>query len=365
VVFSIGDNNHGQARLISTFLAQQQDLLRDKRVLLFAFGAPTYFDATDISRLTAYYALYSKQQPFIEVAARLLFQEITPVGASPVSIAGLGYDLRNVTSPAPNQIISLVLDLPSPVASAGEATPVATPVPLFRIGDTIGIRTGIIRDQNGHAVPDGTVVSFSMELRGEGGSILQQQEANTTQGIARVSFGLDKPGLLEIRASSDPARVSQVLQLDVGSSGEAAAVTVIVPQLTAAVEPPPGATPTSDENDFVTRSGALRFSAWVATILLLLASSSAIAFAGWRTAGSEWGLRWALGALAGGLLPYNYLALGLPGAPGIALRSGIGGIILLGTVGLLGGWLVCWIWWRQTLRRPTSASADARDRHKL
>ncbi|HET6846876.1 MAG TPA: hypothetical protein VFH29_08565, partial [Anaerolineales bacterium] len=336
------------------FLAEQQDLLRDKRVILFAFGAPTYFDATDISRLTAYYALYSKQQPFIEVATRLLFQEFTPVGASPVSIAGLGYDLRNVTAPTPNQIISLALDLPAPIALPGEATPAATAVPLFRIGDTIGIRTGTIRDQNGHPVPDGTVVSFTMELRGEGGSILQQQEAITTQGVARVSFGLDKPGLLEIRATSDPARVSQVLQLDVGSSGQAAAVTVIVPEMTETVESRPGATPIADENDFVTRTGELRFSAWVATILLLLACCAAIAFAGWRTAGPAWGQRWALGALAGGLVPYNYLALGLPGATEVTVRSGIGGIILLGATGLLAGWLVCWLWWRQTLRLPPS-----------
>ena len=295
LVFAIADNSQGQARLISTFLAEQQDLLRDKRVILFTFGAPTYLDATDISRLTAYYALYGKQQPFVEVAARLLFQEITPVGASPVSVAGLGYDLRSATSPDPAQIISLALDLPALIAPPGEPTPEATPVPLFRIGDTIGIRTGTIRDHNGHAVPDGTVVTFSMELQGEGGSILQQQDAITTQGIARVSFGLEKPGLLEIRATSDPARVSQVLQLDVGSSGQAAAVTVIVPELTESAEAPPGLTPAAEEDDFVARSGALRFSAWVATILLLLACSTAIGFAGWRAAGSRMGTALGLG----------------------------------------------------------------------
>ncbi len=364
VVFAIADNSQGQARQVSSFLAEQQDLLRDKRIILFTFGAPTYLDATDISRLTAYYALYSRQQPFIEVAARLLFQEITPVGASPVSIAGLGYDIRSVTSPDPGQIISLALDLPTTAAPPGEPTPAATPVPLFRIGDTIGIRTGTIRDHNGHAVPDGTVVTFTMELRGEGGSILQQQDAITAQGIARVSFGLDKPGLLEIRATSDPARVSQVLQLDVGSSGQAAAVTVIVPELTELVEAPPGSTPIADEDDFVARSGALRFSAWMTTILLLLACSAAIGFAGWRAANCQWGVRWGLAALAGGLLPYNYIALGLPGGAGFALRSGIGGIILLSATGLLAGWWAGWWWWRQSTKRRVSGTSEARDRNK-
>lgn len=352
VVFSLTDNNDGQARLISSFLAEEQDLLREKRVILFAFGAPVYLDATDVSRLTAYYALYSKQPPFVEVAARLLFQEITPVGASPVSVPGLGYDLRSMTAPDPDQIIALALDLPEVSAPTGEPTPQETPVPLFKIGDTIGIRTGTIKDHNGHQVPDGTVVTFSMELRGEGGSILQQQETITTQGIARVSFGLEKPGLLEIHAMSDPARVSQVLQLDVSSAGQLAAVTVIVPQLTPAVQEPSGLTPVPEEDDFVTRSGALRFSAWVVTMLLLSAGAVIIGFTGSRIAGQHWGVRWGLGALAGGLLPYNYLALGLPGGPAFASDAGIGGVILLSAAGLLAGWLGGWIWWRLSGKHP-------------
>lgn len=348
VVFSLVDNYHGQARAISNFLAQEQELLRDKRVILFAFGAPIYLDATDISRLTAYYALYSKQPAFVDVAARLLFQEITPVGASPVSIPGLGYDLRSETSPDPDQIISLALDLQAVPSAAGEGTPVATAVPLFSIGDTINIRTGTIRDHNGHPVPDGTVVTFSMELRGEGGSILQQEDAITEQGIARVSFGLDKPGLLEIHATSDPAKVSQVLQLDASSAGQPAAVTVIVPQLTPAVEASPGITPSPDENDYVTRSGSLRFSAWVATVLLLMAGGVIIGLAGSRLAGSDWGRRWGMASLAGGLAAYNYIALGLPGGRELAAATGIGGVVLLSAAGLLAGWGAGWIWWRRS-----------------
>jgi beta-N-acetylhexosaminidase len=352
VVFSLVDNSKGQAGIISSFLAQEQDLLRDKRVILFAFGAPTYLDATDISRLTAYYALYSKQPAFVEVAARLLFQEITPVGASPVSVPGLGYDLRSVTAPNPDQIITLVLDLPPAVTATGEATPQATPVPLYKIGDTIGIRTGTIKDHNGHQVPDGTVVTFSMELVGEDGSILHQEETTTTEGIARVAFALEKPGLIEIHATSDPARVSQVLQLDVSSLGQPAAVTVIVPQLTPAAEEALEATPAAQGDDYVTPSGGLRFSAWAATIMLLLAGAWVIGFAGTRLAGQQWGIRWGLGALAGGLLPYNYIALRLPGGLSFAAEAGIGGIILLSVAGLLAGWGASWLWWRTASRLP-------------
>jgi beta-N-acetylhexosaminidase len=107
VVFLLSDSSRGQPELISRFLSERQDLLREKRVILFSFTAPYYFDATDISKLSAYYALYSKQPAFIDVAARLLYQELTPLGYSPVSIPGTGYDLIKVTSPNPDQVITL------------------------------------------------------------------------------------------------------------------------------------------------------------------------------------------------------------------------------------------------------------------
>ena len=125
----MADASNGQPQIISRFLSERQDLLSNKHVILFSFGAPYYFDATDNSHLTAYYALYSKQPPFIDVAARLLFQELTPAGASPVSISALGYDLTSITAPNPSQIISLTLDLPAIPVSTGASTAVFTPVP--------------------------------------------------------------------------------------------------------------------------------------------------------------------------------------------------------------------------------------------
>jgi hypothetical protein len=53
-----------------------------------------YQDSTDISKLTAYYALYSKIPSFIDGAARVLFQEIPAVGILPVSVPGIGYEFK-------------------------------------------------------------------------------------------------------------------------------------------------------------------------------------------------------------------------------------------------------------------------------
>ncbi len=347
VILSFTDQSRGQPEVISRFLSERQDLLRDKRVLLFSFGAPYYLDATDISRLTAYFALYSKQTPFVEVAARLLFQELTPAGASPVSIPSLGYDLITITSPDPNQIIPLALDLPAASAPTNVSTPEATPVPLFKIGDTIAIRAGVIKDHNGHPVPDGTVVHFSMTLTGEGAGVLQQADAITSQGAARVSFGLDKPGLLQIRASSDPAKVSEVLQLDVSGAGQPAAVTVIVPAFTPETAPQSHRTPPPQQNNFVTQQGAPRFAAWLLILLLLLGGGVLAYWTGSRIVSARWGMRWGLCAIVGGLLAYNYLALGLPGSADFVVTNGIGGMLSVALLGLLAGWAGGWWWSRR------------------
>jgi len=349
VVLSLAGTGNGQAQMISRFLSERQDLLRDKHVILFSFNAPYYFDATDISHLTAYYALYSKQPPFIEVAARLLFQELTPVGGSPVSISALSYDLISITAPDPHQIITLTLDLPAVPIPTGSSTPVftpaPTPVPLFRIGDTIAIRTGVINDHNGNPVPDGTVVHFSITLTGEGGIILQQADAMTTAGIARVSFGLDKPGLLEIRAASDPATLSEVLQLDV-SAGQPAAVTVIVPALTPQTPVPITATPQPEQSPYMTRQGEPVFNAWLLVMALLFVGALLAFLTGSWLASRQWGIRWGLCSLSCGLLAYNYFALGFPGSQDFVASNGINGILTVTFLGLLIGWGIGWLWSR-------------------
>ena len=107
IVISLTDVSNGQIALLRRFFSERPNLIRNKNVILFSFTAPYYLDPTDISKLTAYYALYSKQPAFVEVAARLLFQEITVQGASPVSIPAVGYDLITVMSPDPTQLIPL------------------------------------------------------------------------------------------------------------------------------------------------------------------------------------------------------------------------------------------------------------------
>lgn len=348
VIISISDSSTGQSSLVSRFMRERQSLILDKRVVLFSFGAPYYFDTTTISKFDAYYALYSKQPQFVDVAARLLFQELTPLGASPVSISGTGYDLISLLTPDPEQIIPIFLDLESLASpDSADLTPEPTPIPLFQIGDTIAIRTGIIKDNNGRPVPDGTPVQFLMLLTGEGGGILKQVDAVTTLGVARAAFGLDKPGLLEINVASAPALISEVLQLDVSQSG-AVAVTVVVPELTEVVaSPTPIPTVLDAPEGYISVEGYPRLSAWMISIFVILFSVLLGYFSSAYTAGQRVAIRIALGVGLGGLGAYNLLAFGLFGLQEWLALNGLTGVIVFVFLGQMAGAFAGWLWSRQ------------------
>ena len=241
VVISVTDVSSTQSQLVPQFLAQRQDLLRAKKIILFSFGAPYYFDSTDIAKLSAYFALYSKSPAFVDTAAR-----------DSVSGTAIHWTFPRLDSqcwirtdqcrPRPirdrsSRSFWTCRRLPRPRPSPS-LTPEPTAMPSFNLGDMVTVRTGIILDNNGNPVPDETVVRFAVSLGGEGGGVFQQQDAFTKAGVAGISFRIDRPGLVEIRAASEPATISEVLQLDV-TEGEAAVVTVIVPVLSETVVPVP------------------------------------------------------------------------------------------------------------------------------
>ncbi len=346
VVINMLDAEPGQSQTdtLRRFLSERQDLLRDKRIVVFAFNAPYYLDATDISKLTAYYCLYSKSAPFVEVAARLLFRELSPVGSLPVSVAGIGYDLFTATTPDPNQVIGLSMDLSPASASTASATPDATPTPSFRVGDTVSVRTSVILDHNGHPVPDGTGVRFNIALSGEGG-VVQQIDAVTLQGLAGASFSIDRPGLLEIRAESDPALTSVVLQLDV--SGEGFSVTVVAPTPNIDLTPTPESIAVPDvEPSSPLAQGYPGLGGWFGMMLMLGGLGALAYWFGRRYIATRWAVRWALCSVAGGLLAYTYLAVRLPGAAVYLQGNGWPGMMGVVFLGAAVGFGAAYTWWR-------------------
>ena len=219
LVFSILDDDSSRAGsdALKRLLAEDPDLLHDKKVVVFAFNDPFYLDATDLTFIDAYYCLYSKTAAFVESAARLLFQEIVPKGHPPVSIPVVGYDLIEMTYPDPDQIISLEIDAEKlPEAKQEESQSTGIENVIFQVGDALPIKTGPILDRNGLPVPDGTVVYFMIDHVGESeqATII---EAETSEGVATMSYLLQTFGRVEIRAQSDPAKNSEIFLLDITS----------------------------------------------------------------------------------------------------------------------------------------------------
>lgn len=321
------------------FLFERPDMTRQKRVVTFAANAPYYLDATDISKLDAYYGLYSKVQPFMDVAARLLFKEIpAPRGALPVSVSGVGYDLISATSPDPERVIPILIDDPDQQSLDTTTTPEVTPTREFQTGEQVQIKTGIILDHNGQAVPDHTPVQFVISTDGE--EILLPK-VETLEGVARTAFQIEHTGILEIQAIIDPAR-SEILTIEVPVLETESGIptgtptpsdtptptvtpTPITPTPTEPSEPPPP----HDQTDIGDWS-------------LAMLAASLIGWGAYRSGTLlgqvRWGLKWGLSAFIGGLSVYLYLSIGMPGSSWIMELAGRWGIAIATLAGSGLGW---------------------------
>jgi beta-N-acetylhexosaminidase len=357
------DPSRPESEAFRQLLAQRPELLRNKKVVVFAFGSPNTLDATDISKLSAYYALYSKTPPFLEVAARILFQELPPAGAMPVTVSGAGYDLEIALSPDPNQVISLDVDLPPAASATPQGTETATPtlavtpvgtlspVPTVKVGDMLPLMTGVIFDHNHNPVPDGTLVNFIFTVPGGDSNISQQITVPTLKGVARASYRIQSSGSLEVRVESAPAFSSKQLRINITSSGVAVtAVTQTQPPPTPTITPTSTSTPTPTQTatPSPTPSPPPRPGTgdWFLSLLVAWGAAAGFFWLGRATSSLRWAVRWGLLAAAGGLLVYTYLAAGLPGGQEVLELNGTGSMVWLTLFGSLAGWLAGFAWQR-------------------
>ena len=217
---------------LGQFLRLGEPKLRGKHLIVFSFSEPYYLDTTEISKLTAYYGLYSKTSPYLEAAVRTLFQETVPQGASPVSIASVNYNLIAVTEPDPEQIIQVVL---GPAQAPAEEEEETTSVDIT-VGGTLQLMTSTILDHNGNLVPDGTPVEFRFIYPADSLE-LPRLQSTTVNGVAQTSVVLEHTGQLNVTASSGNATRSTTLQVTI-EGDEPAQIATVEPS------PSPTATPT-------------------------------------------------------------------------------------------------------------------------
>lgn len=350
VVFSITSSGSGspESMALGQLLREQPELLKDKKVIVFAFTAPIYLDATDISKLTAYYALYTKVPEAVDVAARALFQEIVPFGNLPVSVPAIGYDLISVTSPDASQVIELYIDQPeyvqaSPAPTPDEVTPMPTPVLQFKVGDSLPIRTGLIYDKNGNPVPDGTIVRFTVTINGDS-STAQLIDTLTSEGIARTIYRISTPGLVEIKASSDPALLSQIITLD--ATNQVAQITIIAPPVILTEEANNGVTPTPEPTQTIAAEDPDQPSGgdWLLSMLLIWAVGAGVFLFGRYFVSIRWGFRWGICTVLGGLLVYTILVLFIPVSLKWSDPAGRLGLLAVLLAGCILGWAAGYFW---------------------
>jgi beta-N-acetylhexosaminidase len=363
IVFSMLSNRRDipSFQTLEQFLAERPDLFLQKRLFVFAFCAPFYLDATNISKLTAYYSLYSKAPQFVDVAAYLLFGELRAAGAPPVSVAGIGYNLNAALFPNPAVPIPLELDLPAPsITSTATTTPQPTPPPEFHLGDVIPLRAGVIVDYNGNPVPDGTPVSFIFSYGSEAATTRQVEF--TQKGIAKTAYTVNSPGSLEIHAESENAR-SPTIRVDIPTpGGEVVTFTpTLEPTFTVTPVPPtatlqPEPTPQPVQQPVVSPG----LGDWLVALLV----SFLVALVAYRLfiqAGQvRWGIRAGFLALISGLLAYSWLVLASPtsGAPGLSLSMKV----FLSTLGgAIVGLLAALAWQRIDASRRQLAQRQTQD----
>jgi hypothetical protein len=102
-----------------------------------------------------------------------------------------------------------------------------------------------------------------------------------------------------------------------------------------------------DRGDLLTPEGYPQVGMWLLVMLAIFGGAVLMFWAVSRIVSPRWGLRWALCVFLGGLLAYNYLALGFPGAADwIAGSAGAFGVLMLTFVGESIGALVAWVWMR-------------------
>ncbi len=218
------------SQAIKTLLGERSNLLQGKRVIAIAYNAPYYLDATEISKLSAFWGVYSKTPPFIEASARALFGEFAPQGSPPVDVDSIHYNLRAQVEPDPKQTIQLTLVEPQ----SGQ---------IALLNDTIKVRTGVIVDRNGHPVPNGTRVVFSLAYPDD--NIFLSPQVGTTQGgVVEATFLAGHEGRLSITAASGAATNSAELVVTIYRPTPTPAPTSVL-TTTVTPSPSPTSTPTS------------------------------------------------------------------------------------------------------------------------
>jgi beta-N-acetylhexosaminidase len=348
IVFTMLDNDpqYNSYETLKRFLDDRADLYQQKRMILFSLNAPYFLDATDISKLTAYYTLYSKSPQFIDLASYILFKEIQAQGHSPVSIPGINYDLKEVLLPRQDQVIPMQLIIPEELEGQSSSGENGSELPVFNIGDVINVTTGVIFDNNNNPVPDGTPVEFVMNVSGESSSNFQVE--NTSGGSAGTSFGVSNPGAIDIFAQSGLAN-SEILRFEIPNPAEA---TLPIPTTTAMSEGQQATSPAPEPRILlpvepeliVPKSDAPGFRDWFIAMLITILLSWFVYRLAIMIGQVRWGVRAGMLSLIGGMSAYTLVAIQSSPFSTVTEGSIARSVVIFTLTGIVLGLIVTFAW---------------------
>ncbi len=194
---------HPASGAVKRFLDTTPVDLRNKTLMGIAYNVPYHLDSTEISKLSAYFAVYGKTPAAIDTSFRALFGDVTPKGHSPVSISGVFYSVADAVQSDPQQTIK--------VAVFGHD---AQAVPEAR---TVGLVAGLVVDRNGHPLPDGTTVTFALT---SAAGVTNTVTGSTIDGLAGAQLPLSGSGKYTATASV-AGLTSKPLEVVVGRAASA------------------------------------------------------------------------------------------------------------------------------------------------
>ncbi len=366
VVFVMLDSSaqDSSSNTVQEFLETEQDLVQRAKIVGISLGAPTYLSSTEISKFAAYYALYSHIQPYLDAAARAVFGETSYPGALPISLPAIGYDLAAVTLPNPAQTIEIEAkslagrQLSSTAREANSLT--------MHTGERLMLATGLILDRNGHQVPDGTPVEFTILFTTD--NLQTHQYAYTVDGAASIAFTPNRTGRAQVTATSANNVQSTTFQIAIVEPGTPVPGAQPTPDISATTSAvivggpsqtppevafnPPAASGGSETlnaaRPAVDGSGSSRrldirdfvLSLFGLALLCGLAFSVGLS----ATLTVDGGVRVALSSIVAGLSGYIYYGIGGPGASELhAMLDDLTPVLIAIGAGFMG---MIWSWWQ-------------------
>jgi hypothetical protein len=215
-------------------------------------------------------------------------------------------------------------------------------------------------DHNGHIVPDGTLAQFILSHNGD--TVASQIEAQTVQGIARVTLRVDRSGPITLRVQSGPALLSDVLIYEIPAEN----LTPTGPPPAATITPSPTLTelstlaPTNTPSPISTPipphpNAQVGLGDWLGALLAAGVIGGLNYWLVNQKRGLLWGVRAGFLALSGGLITYSYLALDLPGSTTLIEKYGIYGVLTVAILGAALGAGFAWAWQFWQSRRLQNA----------